>query len=120
MLTRNCVTGNQTALEFAQEHNLAVLVDRPLNAFYREQFIRLADTPVRSPEVHAHVDPFLPPAFRAEWLSRKVLAILTNTKGVICVLSGMRRPDYVDDLLGALHSPALYFDLHPYEALGHM
>ena len=49
MLTRNCVTGNRTALEFAQEHDLAVLVNRPLNAFYREQLIRLADTPVRSP-----------------------------------------------------------------------
>jgi Aldo/keto reductase family len=81
MLTRNCVTGNQTALEFAQEHDLAVLVNRPLNAFYRNQLIRLADTPVRSPEVDAHVDPFLPPAFRAESLSRKALAILTNTKG---------------------------------------
>ena len=49
---------------------------------------------------------FLPPAFRAESLSRKALAILTNTKGVTCVLSGMRRRNYVDDSLGALRSPA--------------
>lgn len=120
MLTRNCATGTQTALEFAQEHDLAVLVNRPLNAFYRNQLIRLADTPVRSPEVHAHVDPFLPPAFRAESLSRKALAILTNTKGVTCVLSGMRRPNYVDDSLGALRSPAFDIDLHLYEAFAHM
>ncbi len=120
MLTRNCATGTQTALEFAQEHDFAVLVNRPLNAFYREQLIRLADTPVRSPEVHAHVDPFLPPAFRAESLSRKALAILTNTKGVTCVLSGMRRPNYVDDSLGALRSPAFDVDLHLYEAFAHM
>jgi predicted aldo/keto reductase-like oxidoreductase len=121
MLTRNCVTGNRTALEFAQEHDLAVLVNRPLNAFYREQLIRLADMPgVRSPEVHVHVDPFLPPAFRAESLSRKALAILTNTKGVTCVLSGMRRPNYVDDSLGALRGPAFDVDPHLYEAFAHM
>jgi hypothetical protein len=48
MLTRNCVTGNQTALEFAEEHDLAVLVNRSLNAFYREQLIRLADTSAES------------------------------------------------------------------------
>jgi hypothetical protein len=120
MLTRNCVTGNQTALEFAQEHDLAVLVNRPLNAFYRNQLIRLADTPVRSSEVHAHVNPFLPPAFRAESLSRKALAILTNTRGVTCVLSGMRQPNYVDDSLGALRRPAFDVDLHLYEAFAHM
>ena len=120
MLMRNCVTGNRTALEFAQEQDLAVLANRPLNAFYREHLIRLADTRVRCPEVHAHVDPFLPPAFRAESLSRKALAILANTKGVTCVLSGMRRPNYVDDSLGALRGPAFDVDLHLYEAFTHM
>ena len=111
--------GNRTALELAQEHDLAVLVNRPPNTFYREQLIRLAATPVRSPEVHAHVDPFLPPTFRAESLSRKTLAVLTNTKGVTC-LSGMRRPHYVDDSLGAVRSPPFAVDPHLYEAFGHM
>ena len=122
MLTRNCVTGNRTALEFAQEHDLAVLVNRPLNAFYREQLICLADTPVQSPEVHdAHVNPSFPPAFRAESLSRKALAVLTNTKGVTYVLSGgAGQPNYVDDSLGALRSPPFDVDLHLYEAFGHM
>ncbi len=120
MLTRNCLTGNRTALEFAQEHDLAVLVNRPLNAFYREQLIRLADTPLRSPEVHARLDPFLPPAYRAESLSRKALTVLTNTKGVTCVLNGMRRGNYVDDSLGALRSPPFDVDLRLYEAFGHM
>lgn len=118
MLTQNCVTGTRTALEFAQDHDLAVLVNRPLNAFHREQLIRLADTPVRSPEVHARIDPFLPPAYRAESLSRKALAVLTNTKGVTCVLNGMRRQNYVDDSLGALRSPRFDVDLHLYEAFG--
>ena len=118
MLTQNCVTGTRTALEFAQEHDLAILVNRPLNAFHREQLIRLADTPVRSPEVHARIDPFLPPSYRAESLARKALAVLTNTKGVTCVLNGMRRQSYVDDSLGALRSPRFDVDLHLYEAFG--
>jgi aryl-alcohol dehydrogenase-like predicted oxidoreductase len=120
MRMRNNLAGTRTVLEFAQEHDLAVLVNRPLNAFYREQLIRLADTPVRSPDVHARIDPFFPPAYRAESLSRKALAILTNTKGVTCVLSGMRRPNYVDDSLGALRSPPFDVDLHLYEAFCHM
>ncbi len=120
MLTRNNVTGTRTVLDFAREHDLAVLINRPLNAFYREQLIRLADTPVRNPEVHARVDPFLPPATLGESLSRKALAVLTHTKGVTCVLNGMRRRNYVDDSLGALRSPPFDVDLHLYEAFGHM
>ena len=116
MLTRNNVSGTRTVLEFAQEHDLAVLINRPLNAFYREQLIRLADTPVRSPEIHARVDAFLPPTHRAESLSRKALAVLTNSKGVTCVLNGMRRANYVDDSLGALQSPPFDVELHLYEA----
>jgi aryl-alcohol dehydrogenase-like predicted oxidoreductase len=124
MLTRNNVTGTRTALEFAREQNLAVLVNRPLNAFYREQLIRLADASVRSiagtREIHTRVDPFLPPAYRTESLSRKALAVLTNTKGVTCVLNGMRHPNYVDDSLGVLRSPPFDVDLHLYEAFNQM
>jgi hypothetical protein len=50
----------------------------------------------------------------------KALAILTNTKGATCVLSDMRRPNYMDDSLGALRSPASDVDLHLYEAFAHM
>jgi aryl-alcohol dehydrogenase-like predicted oxidoreductase len=124
MLTLNNVTGTRTALEFARERDLAVLVNRPLNAFYREQLIRLADATVRSiagtREIHTRVDPFLPPAYRTESLSRKALAVLTNTKGVTCVLNGMRHPNYVDDSLGALCSPPFDVDLHLYEAFNQM
>ncbi len=120
MLTRNNVTGTKTVLDFAREHDLAILVNRPLNAFYREQLIRLADTPVRNLEVHARVDPFLPPATLGESLSRKALAVLTNTKGVTCVLNGMRRRNYVDDSLGALRSPPFDVDLHLYETFNQM
>ena len=37
---------NQTALEFALKHDIAVLVNRPLNAFTAQTLIRLADFPV--------------------------------------------------------------------------
>jgi len=39
----------------------------------------------------------------------------TNTKGVTCVLNGMRRRNYVDDSLGVLRSPPFDVDLHLYE-----
>ncbi len=115
-----CSASADGTRRFAQEHDLAVLVSRPLNAFYRNQLIRLAETPVRSPGVHAQVEPFLPPAFRAESLSRKTLVIPTNTKGVTCVRSGRRRPNYVDDSPGALRSQAFDVDLHLCEAVAHI
>lgn len=118
MLTRNNSTGTRTVLEFAREHDLAVLVNRPLNVVHRERLIRLADVPVRNREVHARIDPFLPPAYRAESLSRKALALLVNTRGVTCVLNGMRHRSYVDDSLGAMCSPPLDVDLGVYEAFG--
>ncbi|HEX2720791.1 MAG TPA: hypothetical protein VHM71_07560 [Candidatus Deferrimicrobium sp.] len=71
-------------------------------------------------EIHTRVDPFLPPAYRTESLSRKALAVLTNTQGVTCVLNGMRHPSYVDDSLGALRSPPFDVDVHLYEAFIHM
>ena len=118
------MTGTRTVLEFAREHDLAILINRPLNAYYREQLIRLADAPVRSiamtREIHTRVDLFLPPAYRTESLSRKALAVLTNTKGVTCVLNGMRHRNYVDDSLGALRSPPFDVDVHLYEAFNHM
>jgi aryl-alcohol dehydrogenase-like predicted oxidoreductase len=116
MLTPNCGAWTMTPLQFAREHDLAILVNRPLNAIYGGRMIRLADTPMRIPEIHAHLDPFLPPAYRDESLSRKALGVLVNTKGVTCVLNGMRRREYVDDSLGAMRGPE--FDVGPdlYEA----
>ena len=120
MLTRNNAAGTRTALEFAREHDLAVLINRPLNAFYREQLIRLAGSRAGTREIHARLDPFLPLAYRTESLSRKALAVLTQTKGVTCVLNGMRRRNYVDDSLGALGSPPFDVALHLYKAFNQM
>lgn len=42
-LKKSLKGGTQSPLEFAAENNLAVLVNRPLNAFLHEQLVRLAD-----------------------------------------------------------------------------
>ena len=57
--------------------------------------------------VSAALDPLLPPARRAETLSRKALWVVASTPGVSCVLIGMRAPAYVDDALGILSWPPL-------------
>jgi hypothetical protein len=44
----------------------------------------------------------------------------SENTAVTCVLSGMQGPNYVDDSLGALRSPAFDVDLHLYEAFAHM
>jgi hypothetical protein len=124
MLTRNGISNNRTVLEFAREHDLAVLINRPLNAFYRELVVRLADAPVLSialtREIHSRVNPFLPPAYRTESLARKALAVLMNTQGVTCVLNGMRHPNYVDDSLGTLRSAPFDVDVQLYEVFNHL
>lgn len=55
-----------------------------------------------SDKVSAKLDPLLPEKWRSESLSRKALGVLIHTKGVSCVLNGMRRKEYVDDSLGTL------------------
>ncbi|MBI4405942.1 MAG: aldo/keto reductase [Deltaproteobacteria bacterium] len=60
------------------------------------------------------VDRFLPHELKHESLSRKALAILINTRGISCILNGMRIPDYVDDSLGAMYLPLFNLDLKIY------
>lgn len=119
VLTHNDATASVTALDFAQKHAIAVLANRPLNAFHGEQLVRLADSPAGAAarDMHARIDPFLPPAHRGESLSRKALAILMNTKGVTCVLNGMRHPDYVEDSIGALRIPRFTVDSRLFQAV---
>jgi aryl-alcohol dehydrogenase-like predicted oxidoreductase len=124
MMRRNSIIGNRTILEFAREHDLAVLINRPLNAFYGELVVRLADEPVLSVsltrEIHSRVNFFLPPAYRTESLSRKAIAVLMNTEGITCVLNGMRRLNYVEDSLGALRGAPFVVDIQLYETLNHI
>jgi aryl-alcohol dehydrogenase-like predicted oxidoreductase len=107
LLEKNCGPGEtQSALEFAEAHRIGILVNRPLNAFVGNRLLRLAETKERGETaqdvVKSRLEPLLPVGIRGETLSRKALAVLANTKGVNCVLNGMRTPDYVDDSLGAM------------------
>jgi hypothetical protein len=56
----------------------------------------------RSSAIAAAIDPLLPAERRRESLSSKALWILKSTRGVTCVLNGMRRSEYVDDATGVL------------------
>jgi len=53
------------------------------------------------------VDPLLPEGRRGETLSRKAIWIAASTPGVTSVLVGMRRPEYVDDVLAVIEWPPL-------------
>lgn len=120
LFTHNTGQDNrQTVLEAASAAEIGVLVNRPLNAIVGNSMVRLAATPGRrgSDAISAVIDPFLPEAQRGESLSRKALWVLTSTKGVSCVLNGMRTSAYVDDSLGVLPWPPLADVVPIYQAV---
>jgi len=96
--------GAQTALDAARAADLAILVNRPLNAILAGRLVRLSDASPAARAVADHLDPLLPEDLRGATLSRKAIAVLLSTPGIATVLVGMRRSAYVDDAMGA---PAL-------------
>ncbi|MDE2485314.1 MAG: DUF255 domain-containing protein [candidate division NC10 bacterium] len=109
LMRNNGPDNQQTVLEAASTAGIGVLVNRPLNAIVGDRMVRLAASSSRRVHdaISAAIDPLLPEARRGESLSRKALWVLTSTKGVGCVLNGMRTPAYVDDSLGVLPWPPL-------------
>ena len=99
-----------SVLEYADQNGFAVLVNRPLNAFYHDRLMRLAEQ-VRDPkgqlhkqnvgEILSRIDPFLPTSWKGAPLSQKAIGTIINSRGVSSVLTGMRTPTYVDDTLSA-------------------
>ena len=53
------------------------------------------------------IEALLPLDRRGETLSRKAIWVLASTPGVSCVLTGIRRPSYVEDALEVLRWPPL-------------
>jgi len=53
----------------------------------------------RSRFIHGLVNSKLDPAYHNLTLSQKTVLIISSVKGVDCVLAGMTRPEYADDLL---------------------
>ncbi|MGH9748544.1 MAG: hypothetical protein ACRD6R_01295, partial [Candidatus Polarisedimenticolia bacterium] len=71
----------------------------------------------RTAAVTAVVDPLIPAPRRDETLSRKAIGVLLSTPGVSSVLVGMRRPPYVEDVLGVLSWAPLAEPLAVYRRL---
>jgi uncharacterized protein len=67
--------------------------------------------------VTAAIDPLVPEVRRGETLSRKSVWVLASTPGVTSVLVGMRRPEYVDDVLAVLEWSSLKDAGRVYEAV---
>jgi uncharacterized protein YyaL (SSP411 family)/aryl-alcohol dehydrogenase-like predicted oxidoreductase len=65
----------------------------------------------QSAAISGAIDPLLPESRRHESLSRKALWIAASTPGVTCVLTGMRRVEYVEDALRIMQWPKLE-DVH--------
>ena len=101
---------NQTLIEFALAHQVTTLINRPLNAIQADQLIRLADN-VYAGEAARQVADFrrrlagIDPAWSADTLSRLAIRALRSTAGIGSVLVGMRRKEYVEDVLQELREP---------------
>jgi aryl-alcohol dehydrogenase-like predicted oxidoreductase len=102
-----------TALEFARQKNLGVLINRPLNAFTENRLLRLADVDAAeslpAEEIEKRIETITAALTAADpdWggnasLSQLAVRALRSTAGISCVLVGMRRTSYVDDILTEL------------------
>ena len=105
-----------TALEFARQKNLGVLINRPLNAFTENRLLRLADADAAeslpADEIEKRIETITSALAAADpdWggnasLSQLAVRALRSTAGISCVLVGMRRTAYVDDILTELATP---------------
>ncbi len=105
-----------TALEFARQKNLGVLINRPLNAFTENRLLRLADVDAAerlpSEEIEKRIETIASALAAADpdWggdalLSQLAVRALRSTAGISCVLVGMRRTPYVEDILAELATP---------------
>jgi aryl-alcohol dehydrogenase-like predicted oxidoreductase len=100
----------KTVLQAAAAANVAVLVNRPLNAIVKGHLMRFSGA--LEGKLAPAIDPLLPRERRSATLSQKVLHILVSTPGVSSVLLGMRQPAYVDDAL-----PVLSWEPLPHETV---
>ncbi len=106
----------RSALDVAKDAGLGVLVNRPLNAFSGRTLVRFAALPPdilrqgrdaawdeeRMRPLASSLDTAFPHAGgEGSSLAQRTLRALLGTPGVDVVLVGMRRPEYVRDVVGA-------------------
>ena len=101
----------KSIVEFAVDKGIGVLTNRPLNAIRENNLIRLAEN-VYQGEGIRQVNEFKNKVATLDksWgnipsLSQLALRILRSTTGVKAVLMGMRREEYVADVLQELKQP---------------
>jgi len=112
-ITENNQPDGETVLDFAYKKELAVLINRPLNAIQDNQLIRLAEKAYEGEAAQEAVDFFKrvssidPDWHKASSLSHLALRALRSTTGVTAVLVGMRQAAYVEDILAELREPCV-------------
>ncbi len=97
-------TGSLTVLELARRHNMALLVNRPLNAIYRNGLVRLSDDNPQSTPMKQIIQSVDADWGTAQTLSQMAVRCLRSSLGVTSVLVGMRQKSYVDDILSELRN----------------
>ena len=99
----------RTVLRFCQSNGIGVLANRPLNAFSEGQLIRLADFIGQQglPDAVRRrlTDAGYPLTGSGERLSQMAIRVLLSLSGLSCVLVGMRRTEYVQDLMALPMAP---------------
>lgn len=99
--------GDRSLLEYAADKNMTTLINRPLNAIQSDQLIRLAEN-VYAGEAALQAEEFrarvanLDPDWDVKKLSHLAIRALRSTLGITSVLVGMRKREYVEDVLQEL------------------
>jgi aryl-alcohol dehydrogenase-like predicted oxidoreductase len=102
--------GGRSLLEYAADKNMTTLINRPLNAIQSDQLIRLAEN-VYAGEAAKQATAFreriarLDPSWDVKKLSQLAVRSLRSTAGISSVLVGMRKREYVEDVLLELRQP---------------
>lgn len=84
-LNKNQSNGTKTFLQLAEESNLGVLVNRPLNAIIKNQLIRLADFPVTENRSESEINELI------EDLSKQEKNLVEKYAGFINITSSERK-----------------------------
>jgi len=104
------VDAANTLINFAKENKIGILINRPFNAIFNNQLIRLADkTNLSSGDLSNFKNKLIvaSAAFhQKQTLSQMALRALRSTPGIHCVLVGMRKKEYVRDVLDELIDPS--------------
>ncbi len=84
-LNKNQINGTKTFLQLAEQSNLGVLVNRPLNAIIKNQLIRLADLPVTENRTELEISELM------EDLSKQEKSLIEKYAGFMSITPSERK-----------------------------